>query len=160
MEAVMTKFMKELTNRCAAAMLIKGTTIDTLKLSGKFVFLLIGKYKVKLLINIPVGQVKQVELLDKEPMVQDQLVTSRYYTSTDLDQDGFNAEEDQFLFSASANTSDIISILQDLLAGKDISLLLAGASYQVRVSLTVYSTYLSHPRTMTTAVWRLTPECH
>ena len=53
--------------------MIKGTTIDTLKLSGKFVFLLIDKYKVKLLINVPVAQVKQV--------------SSRYCTSTDLEED-------------------------------------------------------------------------
>ena len=102
----------------------------------------------------------KVEVFDDLPMVQVKLVSVLHTTLTDLDQDGSNAEEDQFLFSASANTSDIISILQDLLAGKDISLLLAGVSYQVRVSSTVYSTYLSHPRTMITAVWWLNPECY
>ena len=93
-------------------------------------------------------------------MVQDKLQVSVLHDiHPDLDQDGNNAEEDQFLFSASANTSDIISILQDLLAGKDISLMLAEASYQVSVSWIVYSTYLSHPRAMIIAVWWLNPEC-
>ena len=104
----------------------------------------------------------KVEMFDYLPMVQDKLQVSVLHDiHPDLDQDGNNAEEDQFLFSASANISDTMSsILQDLLAGKDNSLSLAGASYQVRVSRIVYSTYLSYPRTIVTAVWSLSPECH
>ena len=96
----------------------------------------------------------KVEVFDDLPMVQVKLVSVLHTTLTDLDQDGSNAEEDQFLFSASANISDTMSsILQGLLAGKDNSLSLAGASYQVRVSRIVYSTYIFHPRTRITAVW-------
>ena len=100
----------------------------------------------------------KVEMFDYLPMVQDKLQVSVLHDiHPDLDQDGNNAEEDQFLFSASANISDTMSsILQDLLAGKDNSLSLAGASYQVMVYGIVYSTYLSHPRTMITAGWLLT----
>ena len=49
-------------------------------------------------------------MFDNLPSVKDKLVSDLHATLTDLDQDGFNAEEDQFSFSASANTPDYVSI--------------------------------------------------
>ena len=45
----------------------------------------------------------KVEMFDALPMVQDKLVSVLHAINTDLDQDGFDAEEDQVSYFASAN---------------------------------------------------------
>ena len=51
----------------------------------------------------------KVDMLDVLPMVQVKLVSVLHAINTDLDQDQFDKEEDQFSHSALANTSDTMS---------------------------------------------------
>ena len=52
----------------------------------------------------------KLQMFDDLPMVQDKLMSMLHAVNIDLDQDGVDAEEDQLSFSASANSSDAMSI--------------------------------------------------